>query len=66
MTRRACSGCGLRHCRGECYLADPAEPEAEVPAPRPEYVPSPEYLAWIEKIDGDPLIHLEPRARRVA
>jgi hypothetical protein len=64
---RVCSGCGLRHCRGECYLESPLKADqVEVEAPREPYVPSPEYLAWCEKIDGDPLRHIEPRARRVA
>jgi hypothetical protein len=72
--RNPCSGCGLRSCEGECYLADPAdypEPIEEVAEPRIPYVPSPEFLAWCEAADarrftdcgGDPLKHLEPKSR---
>lgn len=68
MTRYPCSGCGLWHCDGRCYQGErylDGEPTEEVAAPRPKYVPSPEYLAWCAEVDskrttvthGDPLLN---------
>lgn len=60
---RVCSGCGLRHCRGECYLADPDDdPFAAQIAREAERLIAERFV----DCGPDPLRHIEPRARRVA
>jgi hypothetical protein len=57
---RPCSGCGLRHCRGECYLTDPDEYPPELAA---QIAREAERLIAERFVDcgPDPLRHIEPR-----
>ena len=57
---RVCSGCGLHSCDGRCFTECAADypPEDKAAVTRKPYVPSTEYLAWLEQVQAKELIAL--------